>query len=283
MSKMNGKLVLVTGATSGIGEEAAVALAKLGAKVIVHGRSEDKIERVLSRIKTEASRSDAEGLVCDLASMDDIRRACGEFLERFDALDVLLNNAGAIHQERKLTKDNLEMTFGVNHISYYMFAILLMPALRKASGARIVNVSSDGHRAAKVNWDDLQGESSWSSMRFYCDSKIMNIWFSRELAERVKGDGVVVNALHPGVVATGFARNDEGIIAKLTGLLAPFFKSPAKGARTSVWACSAEAAGKVSGQYFSDSKQKKPSSYALEDEPAKRLWRVSEEITGLTL
>lgn len=283
MSKMNGKLVLVTGATSGIGEEAAVALAKLGAKVVVHGRSEDKIERVLSRIKAEASREDAEGLVCDLASMDDMRRACGEFLERFERLDVLLNNAGAIHQERKLTKDGLEMTFGVNHISYYMFAILLLPALRKAKGARIVNVSSDAHRAAKVNWDDLQGESSWASMRFYCDSKIMNIWFTRELAERVKGDDIVVNALHPGVVATGFARNDEGIVAKLAGLFSPFFKSASKGARTSVWACSAEAAGEVSGQYFVDSKQKKPSSYALDDEQAKRLWRVSEEITGLTL
>lgn len=281
MAKMDGKLVLVTGATSGIGTEAAVELAKQGAKVVVHGRTQDKIDQVLARIKAEAGRDDAEGLLCDLADQADIKRACAEFLDRFDALDVLLNNAGAVHQERKLTKDGLEMTFGVNHISYYMVALLLLPALRRAKGARIVNVASDAHKGAKVNWDDLQGESSWSSMRSYCDSKLMNIWFTKALAKRVEAEGIVVNSLHPGVVATGFGRNDPGIFSRLVAVAAPFFRSPLSGARTSIWACSADEAGKMTGRYFVNCKDKRPAKLALDDASAQRLWTISEQLTGV--
>ena len=281
---MSGKKVLITGATSGIGEEAAVALAKLGAQVFVHGRSEDKIERVLARIRQEAGRQDAQPFVCDLSSMEDIRQQAQALEQRLDKLDVLLNNAGAVHQSRKLTPDGLEMTFGVNHLSYYMMALLLWPALRRsAPGARLVNVASDAHRGARIDWDDLQGERSWSSMRFYCDSKLMNILMTRELARRAQGQGVTVNALHPGVVATGFARNDPGLVARLTGLFAPLLASPARGARTSVWACSSPEAASHHGLYFASCKVQTPSRAALDDQAAARLWSVSQSLTGLTL
>ena len=285
MTEMSGKTVLVTGATSGIGEEAALALAKLGAHVVVHGRSAEKGEATLVRIRAEVPDASLEFLQADLASLDAVRAAAQGFLASDRPLDVLLNNAGAMHTTRKVTADGFEMTFGVNHLACFALTLHLLPALKAARGARVVSVASEAHRQATrgMPWDDLQNEAGYSAFRVYAESKLANILFARELARRLEGTGITSNSLHPGVVATGFARNDAGWMSTLWAALAVFLRSPAKGAATSIYLASSPDVAGVTGQYFSNSKTKQPSRFGRSDEDALRLWTASEELTGLSL
>jgi len=277
MSEMGGKVVVITGATSGIGEEAAVELSRRGATVVVHGRSPAKIEATLARIQAEAGVA-AESVQADLSSMAEIRRACAELRERHPVIDVLLNNAGAVFQTRAVTVDGFEQTFAVNHVAYYLMAAELLPSLLAATAGRIVSVASDAHRGPGLAWDDLQSERMYVGFKTYGQSKLMNILFTRELARKLEGTTVTTNCVHPGVVATGFALNESGIVKAFWKLAQPFIRSPARGAATSIFLCCEPDVG--SGGYFANSKPKKPSGAARNDADAARLWAITEELTG---
>jgi NAD(P)-dependent dehydrogenase (short-subunit alcohol dehydrogenase family) len=278
---MQGKRVLVTGATNGVGRAAARELARLGAEAWIVARDRRRGEATLDELRRAGGDGHAL-FVADLSSQDEIRRLAGEVRARTDRLDVLLNNARAIHLERQLSPDGIELTFARNHLGYFLLTAQLLPLLRGARPSRIVNVSSEAHRRARIDFDDLQGDRGHSGCKAYGQSKLANVLLTRELARRLEGTGVTANALHPGVVATGFGRNHRGLAGALFALAAPLRISPEKGARTSVHlAASPEAAG-VTGRHFASSRERAPTAAALDDAVARRLWEVSERMTGLT-
>jgi NAD(P)-dependent dehydrogenase (short-subunit alcohol dehydrogenase family) len=214
MADMNGKVVLVTGANTGIGKEAALALAKMGATIVIAARNRAKGEHAADEIATKAGRR-PELIDLDLASFASIRAAAASFLARHEKLHVLVNNAGLVLETRTTTVEGFETTFGVNHLGHFLLTQLLLGALKKAAKedgeARVVNVSSDAHRWARrgLDWDDLQSEKKYASFDVYAKSKLANLYFTRALARRLDGTGVTTNALHPGVVATEFASSDD--------------------------------------------------------------------------
>jgi retinol dehydrogenase 12 len=279
---ITGKTVLVTGASSGIGLSACEALAERGARLIMVGRSAEKTEAAAAQVRAKAADATVEVELCDLARLDDMRALGRRLRERLDHLDVLLNNAGAMHTTRKETADGFEMTYGVNHLGYFLPTLALLPLLQAAPAARIVNVASDAHRAGKVVLDDLQmdrrGYSSWTA---YGTSKLLNILFTRELSRRLDGSAITANSLHPGVVKTGFAHNDSGWMSTIWGLFSVFQISPDSGASTSVFLCTDPSVDGVSGRYFAKSKQKKPRATAERDDQAAQLWAISAEQVGL--
>ncbi|MEW5739741.1 MAG: SDR family oxidoreductase [Myxococcota bacterium] len=279
MAELTGKRVLVTGATAGIGKETAKGLLAHGAEVIIVGRGAEKTRAVAEELQAATGKR-VEYLLADLSSMADVRRLAKDFLARWDTLHVLLNNAGGINLSREVTVDGLERTFATNHLSYFLLTNLLLPALAKGAPARIVNVASDAHRGQRIDWDDLQAEKSYSQFKVYGRSKLMNILFTRELARRVKDLGITANALHPGVVATNFLAKPGlwGVAGKVAGL---FMLSPAQGAQTSIYLASSPEVANVTGGYFAKSKPHTPTAEALDDAAAKRLWEVSERLTGL--
>ncbi len=279
-----GKTVLVTGATSGIGEVTALELARKGAHVAIVARSPEKAEATMTRIRGAVPDARLELYLADLSVLREVTRVASEFKDKHATLDVLVNNAGAIHLERKLTADGLEMTFAVNHMAYFVLTNALRETLVATPGARVVSVASDAHRAGRVDFDDLQGERAYAQAGggwvVYGTSKLMNILWAAELARRLDGTGVTSNSLHPGVVATGFARNDGGIIAKMTSFFAPLLTSPEKGARTSVHLASSPEVAGLTGLYFKNSAPKRPQGKALDMDVARRLWDVSEELAA---
>jgi NAD(P)-dependent dehydrogenase (short-subunit alcohol dehydrogenase family) len=224
-----------------------------------------------------------ELLELDLASFASIRRAAAEVLERHERLHVLVNNAGLILGDRRLTEDGLEMTLGVNHFGPFLFTQLLRQRIVDSAPARIVNVSSEAHQGAKsMRFDDLQSERRYTSWDAYNRSKLANILFTAELAEQLEGSGVTANCLHPGVVRSGFARDGDtgGLLGMLVVLGGPFLLSPKVGARTSIYLASSPEVEGVSGRYFKRKKPVEPSRAARDREEQKKLWTVSEELTG---
>jgi NAD(P)-dependent dehydrogenase (short-subunit alcohol dehydrogenase family) len=213
--------------------------------------------------------------------MSEVRRLAQVFRERHGALHVLLNNAGAIFMNRELTAEGMEKTFALDHLAYFLLTELLLDLLKSSAPARIVNVSSDAHRTGRLRLDDVMfergGYSGWAA---YGQAKLANVLFSRELAKRLEGTGVVVNAVHPGVVASGFGRNSKGIFNAMVSALAPLFLTPEKGARTSVFLASDPSAADVTGGYWVRQKLKRPSAQARDDEAARALWRLSEQLVA---
>jgi NAD(P)-dependent dehydrogenase (short-subunit alcohol dehydrogenase family) len=280
---LTGKTCIVTGATSGIGEETALAIARLGARVGILARSPDRAEASRERIIAESGQSDVEVVICDLASLESIREASAEILRRFDRLDILVNNAGLIGLQRTTTQDGFETTIGVNHLGPFLLTNLLLDRIVQSAPARIVNVSSEGHRFARrgLNLADLQNEIAYGAFRVYCESKLANVLFTSELARKLEGTGVNVNAVHPGAVATRLGQNN-GTFAKLaTTLLKPFFRTPAQGAATSIHVATSSEGGDVTGRYFMNSKQRTPSANARDTELARALWAKSAELVGV--
>jgi NAD(P)-dependent dehydrogenase (short-subunit alcohol dehydrogenase family) len=277
---MKGKTVLVTGATQGIGKVTALELAKLGASVAITARDRARGEAVAEEIKDKAGAA-VELHLCDFASQADIRRFADEFTKKHPKLDVLVNNAGAINMERRLTRDGLEMTFAVNHLGYFLLTHLLLPSLEAAAPSRIVNVASDAHSRSHIDFDDLQGERHFAGFRAYGQSKLANILYTYELARRLEGKGVTANCLHPGVVATGFGRNDKSWLSFAIKLVAPFFLTPEEGAKTSIYLASSPEVANVSGKYFAKSKEKKSNRESYDRDVGRRLWELSEKLTGL--
>lgn len=275
------KTIVVTGATSGIGRATAVELAKLGSRLILVGRDAARAEETLAEIRTATGRSDVEVVRGDFTRLAEVRRVADEILARTDRIDVLVNNAGVTLMKRTTTPDGFETTFAVNHLAYFLLTGLLLPRLRAAApGARIVNVASDAHRWGKLDLDDLQNEREYKAMRVYGQSKTANILFTRELARRLAGSGITVNALHPGAVATRLGRGNGPLLDLFQRAIGLFMKSPEQGAATSIHLASAPALDGVSGRYFADRKEKQPAPHATDDGAAKRLFETSERLTG---
>ena len=283
MNELEGRTVLVTGATNGIGRVAVSAFARMGATLFVVGRDPSRTEAMRAEIVRETPGASVRVLLADLSRQSDIRRAAAEFLATGEPLQVLLNNAGVVELHRSETADGIETTFAVNHLGYFLLTNLLLERLRASAPARIVNVASEAHRmGGPLDFDDLGSAKRYSAMGVYGRSKLANLLFTRELARRLAGTGVTVNAVHPGAVRTGLGLNNDAPFLKLlVRLVQPFFRSPERGARTSIWACTAPELEGVSGRYFSDCREKEPSAAAHDDAAARRLWDASAKLAGL--
>ena len=278
---MNGRICLVTGGTNGIGKSTAQELAQMGATVIIVGRDAQKTSRVVNEIRATSGNPKVRPMLADLSSQLDVRRLADEFKSQYAHLHVLINNAGAVFMKRQLSMDGIEMTFALNHLAYFLLTDLLLDTLKASAPARIINVSSNAHTSGKIEFDNLQGEQIYSP-RVYENSKLANILFTTELARRLQGTGVTVNALHPGFTATGFARNNGKAIAALVSIFAPLVaRSPAKGAETSIYLASSPSVEGLSGEYFYDSQVIQAAPQANDMAVARRLWDVSAEMVDL--
>jgi NAD(P)-dependent dehydrogenase (short-subunit alcohol dehydrogenase family) len=280
VSGTTGKRVLVTGASDGIGKATAVALARAGAKVVILARTEAKGQAARQAIRSTAG-VDVEVVAADLSSQQQVRWVAAEYKRRFDRLDVLVNNAGVLASHRRVTADGLEETFAVNHLAYFLLTRELLDILQASAPARVVNVSSEAHRGARMQWDDLQfATHRYGSWRAYGQSKLADLLFTYELARRLEGTGITANAVHPGTVGTGLARTYGGPAAVLMRLARPFLLSPEEGARTSVYLAGSQQVEGVSGRYFSGSRALASNEYSYCEPSQKKLWAISEELTG---
>jgi NAD(P)-dependent dehydrogenase (short-subunit alcohol dehydrogenase family) len=278
---MKDKTVLITGANQGIGKATAAALGKLGARVVLVCRNAEKARVAIADIE-RAGASNVELILGDMASQADIRRVATEFKAKHDRLDVLINNAGILVPKLQTTVDGLEETFAVNHLGYFLLTQSLLDVLRAGPSARVVNVSSEVHRRAKMQWDDLQYKTTpFSTFGAYGQSKLANVLFTRELARRLEGTRVTANSLHPGVIASGFGHTYGGFFSVVLKVVRPFLSTPEEGARTSVYLASSPDVQGVSGKYFEKSKEREPGPAALEGAAPARLWAISEELTSL--
>lgn len=277
------KVCVVTGGNSGIGLHTVIGLARQGARVALVSRSRERGEAALEQARAAAGPDARLDLVVgDLGSLASTRALADDLLGRYPALHVLVNNAGLWMTTRTETADGLETTFAVNHLAPFLLTNLLLERLIASSPARIVNVSSEGHRRGRLDWDDLQATRGFGKVKAYCDSKLANVLFTRELARRLEGTGVTANVLHPGVVNTNLGGNATGVIRWVFDAVGPlFFLTPEQGARTSLHVATSPALDGVSGRYFKASREVSPSRTARVDADAARLWAVSEALAGL--
>lgn len=276
-----GKTVLVTGGTAGIGQVTARELVRLGADVTIVGRDRARADAAAASIAQATGRAPVEVATADLSDQAQVRRFAADFAARHPRLDVLVNNAGALFGRRRLSADGIEMTFALNHLSYFLLSHLLLPSLRAAAPSRIVVVASEAHRGVRLDFDDLQGELRYNRWLAYKRSKLANILFAYEMARRLQGQGITVNALHPGFVATDIGVR-HGFVPKLfwaIGKLAAI--SPERGAATSVRLASAEDLAHVTGQYFVDGQPARSSAASYDLASAQRLWDVSANLAGV--
>lgn len=285
MPDMQGKTVVVTGGNSGIGFETAAALASMGARVLLTARSADKGRAAVAALTQRVTDAKVQLVVFDLGDLASVRRGAAEILEQAARLDVLVNNAGLVLTERAETVDGYEATFAINHLGPFLLTNLLLERLTASTPARVVNVASTAHNAARkgISFDDLQATHGYRGIHVYGQSKLANILFTLELSRRLAGSGVTANALHPGTVRTGYGGDGDarGFLAFGIKIASPFFLSPAKGARTSVYLASSPDVQDVSGAYFVKCKQRNPRRWAQDADAARRLWQVSEELVGL--
>jgi NAD(P)-dependent dehydrogenase (short-subunit alcohol dehydrogenase family) len=279
---MTGKTVLVTGATNGIGKIAALELARQGAHVALVARNQAKGEAVLAEIRKATGNTNLELYLADLSSMAEIRKLASEFKAKHASLDVLINNAGAFYNERKQSADNLEMTFALNHIAYFLLTNLLLDTLKAAPKARVVSVSSAAHLSGKIKFDNLQGEKKFNGWQAYSDSKLENVLFTIELARRLEGSNVTANCLHPGFVKTAFGSGNTGFVASLLSLAQNLVAiTPEAGADTIIYLASSSDVEGVTGKYFEKRKVKASSPASLDQSTQKKLWDVSAKLVKL--
>ncbi len=276
---MTGKVCLVTGGTSGIGKATALELSRLKASVIIVGRNKKRGKAALEEIRSKSGNQNVDLMLADLSSQQSIRQLAQEFRSKCERLDVLINNAGVFMLRRFLTVDGIERTFAVNHLAPFLLTNLLLDLLKKSAPSRIVNVASATHYGKKVRFDDLQGEKHYSMFWAYGQSKLANILFSYSLARKLEGTGVAVNCLHPGFVRTNLGRDNGPLF--FFKLATIFAVSPAKGAETVIYLTSSPEVSGVTGKYFEDKKEVRSSDESYDEEMARRLWQVSEELTGL--
>ncbi len=278
---MRGKLCVITGATSGIGLEAAVRLGAQGARLLLVGRDPGRCEAALTRLRAEVPGIAATATCADLSRLGEARRLAGEIAGAEPRIDVLVNNAGALFATRQETDDGLERTFALNHMSYFLFTLGLLPSLTRAAPSRVVSTASGAHRRAELDFGDLQCRADYSGWRAYCRSKLANILFTGSLARRLENTGVVANCLHPGFVATRFGDNN-GVFVRSAMLVAKRFAiSPQRGADTIVHLAAAPEAAETSGGYFERCRPAAPSAAARDEAAQERLWDVSCRLAGL--
>ncbi len=279
---MKGKVCVITGATDGIGLEAAHRLAALGARLVLVGRNRGKGEAVLAKLRALVPGVAAEMHYADLARRDEVRRLAPELLSSAPRIDVLLNNAGAFFARRDTTPDGLECTFALNHMGYFLLTHLLLTRVLQSAPARIVNVASGAHRGARLDFDDLQCSRRYSGWKAYKRSKLCNILFTRELARRLGGTGVTANCLHPGFVATRFGDNNRGVHRLVLAIGKRFIAIPVeRGAETPVYLASSPAVAGISGLYFGECREQAPDPAACDAEAASHLWQESMRLAGL--
>jgi NAD(P)-dependent dehydrogenase (short-subunit alcohol dehydrogenase family) len=277
---MQGRTIVATGATSGIGEAAVLALAGLGARIVLVARDEARAQATLRKLEAKAPGLSHRIHLADLSSMAETRKVGAEIAGSEPRIDILINNAGALFSRRIVTPEGLELTFAVNHMAYFVLTEALRDRLVASAPARIVSTSSDAHRGVNLDFDDLQSAKAYAGFRAYRRSKLANILFTRELARRLAGTGVAANCLHPGVVATRFAESSGGLAGPFLRLLRPFYIAPDKGAETIVHLASSPEAAQTTGAYFVKRRIAKPSAAARDDAAAKRLWLASEALAG---
>jgi NAD(P)-dependent dehydrogenase (short-subunit alcohol dehydrogenase family) len=275
---MQGKIVVMTGATSGIGEVAAESLAEMGATILLVARDRARAEATMKRLAAKGG-APHRFFEADLSRLAEMKRVGAE-IAAAPRIDVLVNNAGAIFSDRRLTADGLETTFALNHMSYFVLTAALLDKIKAAAPARIVCTASDAHYGARLDFDDLQIEKNYSAMRAYRRSKLCNILFTRELARRLQGTGVTANCLHPGFVATRFGDQAGGLTGRLFPLAKLFGRRPEKGAETIIYLASSPEVAGVTGAYFMDCRERKPSAAVRNDETARKLWMASERLAG---
>jgi NAD(P)-dependent dehydrogenase (short-subunit alcohol dehydrogenase family) len=269
-------LVVLTGATRGIGRAAAIELAREGVSVAVVGRDEARVGAVAAEAR-EAGNADVHEHVADMTLMAQVRRLAEELRDNYEHIDVLANNAGALFASRKVTEEGFERTFALNHLAPFLLTHLLLDRL---GGGRVITTASDAHRAGRLDLADLQSERSYSAMRVYGTTKLCNILFTRELARRAPE--LNANCFHPGTVRTGFGKNENGIWKILTTIASPFMRSAERGARSLVWLAQSEQGGRLDGEYIEDEKVVEPSSSARDPDLARTLWERSAELVGLS-
>ncbi len=283
MNELNGKTILITGATNGIGKVAALELARKGATVAIVGRDPQKTAQTVGEIREQSGNQAVDGLVADLSSLADIRRLADEYRQKYSRLDVLVNNAGGIFANRQLTADGYERTFALNHLAYFLLTNLLLDMLKASAPARIINVSSRSHLGAALNFDDLQNQQHYGigGGQAYGQSKLANVLFTYELARRLAGSGVTVNAVHPGAVATGFGENNAGAMRFAMRVFHLFALTPEQGADTIVYLASSPDVEGVTGKYWVNRKPMSSSPASYDEAAQKRLWAASAQMTGL--
>ena len=277
---MNGKVCLVTGSTDGIGKVSARVLAELGAKVIIVGRNPEKSAIVLAELRSISGNENIDLLIADLAVMQEVRDLAEQVISRYDRIDVLLNNAGGYFTKHEITSDGLEMTFALNHMSYFLLTNKLMELLKYSAPARIVNVSSDAHYGVDMEFENLNGEQEYKAWKAYQKSKLANVLFTYELLKKVPGN-ITVNCLHPGFVATNFGHNNGGFfgpVLKIAQRISAI--DPEEGAKTSIFLCSAPEVKGVSGKYFYKCQPKISSRESRNMDTGKRLWQISSDIAS---
>jgi NAD(P)-dependent dehydrogenase (short-subunit alcohol dehydrogenase family) len=275
------KTAVVTGATAGIGAVTARELARAGMRTIVVARDREKGQHVVDDIRAATGNANVELALCDFTRLADVRALAAELHARTPRIDVLVNNVGGMFLSRRTTHDGFEMTFGLNHLAPFLLTTLVLDLVKAAAPSRIVNVASAMHASGRLDFADLGHERRYSAAGAYAASKLANVLFTRELARRLEGTGVTVNAVHPGTVATSLGKNSGSLLLRIGFALGrPFMKTPEQGARTSVWAATAPELAGVTGKYFAAMREVTPSKAALDDAVAARLWTVSEELVA---
>jgi NAD(P)-dependent dehydrogenase (short-subunit alcohol dehydrogenase family) len=281
-ASMQGRTVVITGANSGVGQATAVALARAGADTVITARHEGRGGQAVADIRRDSGSDRVDLVVFDLADLASVRQGAERILDRCPRIDVLVNNAGLVLSARTETMDGFEATFATNHLGPFLLTRLLTERLVASAPARVVNVASTAHQGARrgLDFDDLQSTRHYRGMQAYSRSKLANILFTNELARQLSGTGVTANSLHPGTVASGFARDDDakGFLAFGVKVIKPFILTPEKGARTSVYLASSPEVADVTGQYFVKCRAKTPSPAARDEAAAALLWSVSEEL-----
>jgi len=284
VAPMDGKTVVITGGNSGVGKATATALAGAGARTVITARSESRGREALADIRRSSGSDQVDLVVFDLADLASVRKGAAELLSRYEQIHVLVNNAGLVLSERTETADGFEATFGINHLGPFLLTRLLLDRLVASAPARVVNVASTAHRSARhgMDFDDLQSRRGYKGMQAYGRSKLANILFTDELARRLVGTGVTANCLHPGTVATGYARDGDatGFLAFGVKVIKPFILTPEQGARTSVYLASSPDVTDVTGWYFVKCRPRTPSAAARDEAAAARLWSISEELVA---
>ncbi|MEK6320084.1 MAG: SDR family oxidoreductase [Acidobacteriota bacterium] len=275
---LTGKVCLITGANAGIGKETAAGLAGMGATVVMVCRDRERGEAAQREIKQSSGNDAVEFMVCDLASQNSIRQFAAEFNQRHERLDALVNNAGVVLRERSFTEDGVESTFAVNHLGYFLVTNMLLDVVKRSAPSRIVNVASTAHKYGKIDISGWVAGRDYSAFGAYANSKLANVLFTYELARRLEGTGVTANCLHPGAVGTNLFRGLPGFLQALIKLVT---MGPERGARTSIYLASSSEVEGVTGRYFARSRQQKSSEASHNEEAARRLWELSDEVTSL--
>ena len=279
--RMKDKICMVTGANAGIGKVTALELARMGATVVMVCRNREKGDAAAVEIASATGSRSVHLLVGDLSSQKEVRDVAAKFKERFGSLHVLVNNAGGLVPTRQLSVDRIEKTFAGNHLGYFLLTGLLLDVLKKSAPSRVVNVASDFHRLAKLDFGDLQGERKYSQMQAYALSKLANILFTYELARRLDGTGVTANCVHPGGVNSNFYNNSGKGLRFFSNFFGWTMRSPEKGAETVIYLASSPEVEGITGKYFKDKKAIPSSKLSMDRENARRLWEVSEEMVKL--